>query len=482
MKKERGLMKSLTSKLGILGILVFVLIGLNVSTPRSSTGATYYVDGISGSDRGTGTENDPWKTINQALRHARHSDTIYIRYAVYNESINLAPIPLRGLSLIGIPKDGKRPVIHSASPKKNAIFLVNFTGVIKGLDITGATDAIGINCIANGGTNLAEISDCYIYGNSMGVHATTAGPKEANCSPMIHHNYIFANTTRGIGNMGQSTATIAYNVIYDNGSGKMGDGGIGVTNQAKPKIIGNLIFNNNDAGISMNGQSVPEIVNNTIYGHNGNTPISAGIRCGQDDSVTKVRIENNIIVSNARGIIAKRGRHMTGNDFNDIWNNTFNDYIGFQPGESDISADPLFADVENLDFHLLENSPCIDSANTTISPALDLDGIHRPQGQGSDMGAYEYHEMDAQELPAPHVELSVAGQSVTVTWNQVPEANHYKLFYAPTDIGYIAGMDLGQNTTYTTQLWPNAAFYVAVKACKDDLCSDYSNIARVVIK
>ncbi|NPA95763.1 MAG: right-handed parallel beta-helix repeat-containing protein, partial [Thermodesulfobacteria bacterium] len=295
-------MKRLTSNIIKLSLIVFFLLGLGFAGAKSSMAATYFVDGIAGDDGGAGTVDSPWKTINQALKHARESDVIYIRYAVYNETINLAPIPLRGISLIGIPQEGNRPVIHSSSPNKDTIFLVNFTGVIKGLDITGATDAIGINCVANDGVNVAEISDCYIYGNSMGIHATTVGTNPSECSPMIHHNYIFSNSARGIGNMGHATPTIAYNVIYENGSGGMGEGGIGVTNEAKPKIIGNLIFNNNDAGISMNSLASPEIVNNTIYGNNGNTPISAGIRCGQDDAITSVKIENNIIVNNARGI------------------------------------------------------------------------------------------------------------------------------------------------------------------------------------
>ncbi len=55
-------------------------------------------------------------------------------------------------------------------------------------------------------------------------------------------------------------------------------------------------------------------------------------------------------------------------------------------GEGNISIDPLFAD--SL-YHLSANSPCVDSGKDT-AVATDLDGVLRPQGNGFDMGAYEY--------------------------------------------------------------------------------------------
>jgi hypothetical protein len=76
---------------------------------------------------------------------------------------------------------------------------------------------------------------------------------------------------------------------------------------------------------------------------------------------------------------------------------------GGYPGEGNISDDPLFVDATNGDFHLLPDSPCIDSASTT-GPIDDLDGNPRPvdvpgigrDGDGAfDMGCYEF------QLPGP---------------------------------------------------------------------------------
>ncbi|BCS94854.1 hypothetical protein DSLASN_04860 [Desulfoluna limicola] len=55
-------------------------------------------------------------------------------------------------------------------------------------------------------------------------------------------------------------------------------------------------------------------------------------------------------------------------------------------GEGNINMYPSFTD--GL-YHLNANSPCVDSGKDT-AVATDLDGVLRPQGNGFDMGAYEY--------------------------------------------------------------------------------------------
>ena len=73
------------------------------------------------------------------------------------------------------------------------------------------------------------------------------------------------------------------------------------------------------------------------------------------------------------------------------------------PGNGNINADPKFVDEENGDFHLLENSPCIDAGdNSALAlPVTDIDGGDRKiddpavddTGNGNppivDIGAFE---------------------------------------------------------------------------------------------
>ena len=75
-------------------------------------------------------------------------------------------------------------------------------------------------------------------------------------------------------------------------------------------------------------------------------------------------------------------------------------------GEGNIDEDPMFVDFDNGDFHLLEGSPCIDTALNDALPSdefdldddgdtdelipYDLDGNDRIVNKIVDMGAYEF--------------------------------------------------------------------------------------------
>jgi hypothetical protein len=69
----------------------------------------------------------------------------------------------------------------------------------------------------------------------------------------------------------------------------------------------------------------------------------------------------------------------------------FNSFLEWLDGNIDV--DPLFADANNGNYHLLEDSPCIDAGdpNYPYDPnETDLDGKPRIIGGRIDMGAYEY--------------------------------------------------------------------------------------------
>ena len=78
-------------------------------------------------------------------------------------------------------------------------------------------------------------------------------------------------------------------------------------------------------------------------------------------------------------------RCFSGDDINDgTW------YAASGSGEHSLYADPLFVNAANRDYHLTAYSPAIDAGISEGAPAVDRDGISRPQGEGYDIGAYEY--------------------------------------------------------------------------------------------
>lgn len=63
---------------------------------------------------------------------------------------------------------------------------------------------------------------------------------------------------------------------------------------------------------------------------------------------------------------------------------------GGRTGNGNINQDPAFASLGDGDFHLMDDSPCIDTATEEGASLEDFEGTVRPQGIGYDMGAFEF--------------------------------------------------------------------------------------------
>ncbi|PID69922.1 MAG: hypothetical protein CR985_03340 [Flavobacteriales bacterium] len=73
-------------------------------------------------------------------------------------------------------------------------------------------------------------------------------------------------------------------------------------------------------------------------------------------------------------------------EYCNFWNNNFS----APNGNSITEFNPEFIDAANYNYHLKSSSPCIDIGTTSDAPSDDFDGIARPQGDGIDIGAYEF--------------------------------------------------------------------------------------------
>jgi len=250
----------------------------------------------------------------------------------------------------------------------------------------------------------------------------------------------------GIISMLSNDIIISKNIVknsnYDKGAIRVswafygGDVNISITN--------NLVYNNRDHGIfiDVDNQDTDRWANLSLI-LTSNTIVDSkksGIFFGIDKDTSLAdatlrshlridsTIRNNIVVNNgeaginsAQNIIVDEDgvKTVTGQDieYNDVWNNSGGNYVDCDPGDNDISTDPLFADPDNSDFHLKsqagrwngtawvkddETSPCIDAGD----PNSTYSNENYPHGQRINMGAYG-NTSEASKSPYHKIYLSV---------------------------------------------------------------------------
>jgi uncharacterized repeat protein (TIGR01451 family) len=223
-------------------------------------------------------------------------------------------------------------------------------------------------------------------------------------------------------------STIEYFVItHGNLSQEWAGGGISI-DVANPTIQNNIFITNNagyGGGLSTGwGYGGNPVVRNNIFIDNY-ADYGGGISTKNLNAST---IVNNIIIENT-AIVAGGGIHGWGPgrfDYNNVWHNTTN-YDGVITGTHDISADPMWVDPANGDYHLAADSPCIDTGDLYGYPPTDFEGDPRPQGAAPDIGIDEYTSalasrpyalplMGGYSSPLPVVVLVISSASVVFYW------------------------------------------------------------------
>ncbi|TES92885.1 MAG: T9SS type A sorting domain-containing protein [Candidatus Cloacimonadota bacterium] len=188
--------------------------------------------------------------------------------------------------------------------------------------------------------------------------------------------------------------------------------GIATWNGATPFLHNNVVIDNTYTGVSIS--SKPTVINNTIANNNNGIYDSGGYQ---------PVVMNNIVTGNSnKGMGCVNSSVPTDFSYNDVWGNGQN-YYNCSPGPGDISANPLFVDEPNGDYHLQPGSPCIDSGNP--DPAYN-----DPDGSRNDMGAYGGPGA-ASNLP-----------QVTLT---IPSQNELNILYN-TDVSAVFNMDMNPST------------------------------------
>jgi parallel beta-helix repeat protein len=218
-------------------------------------------------------------------------------------------------------------------------------------------------------------------------------------APLIVGSEITRNKIYGIQCSISASPTIAANVVSHN----IWDG-IYVFSNSHPRIINNMIYRNRGNAIYIESYSAPEIINNTlafnfnngVFLRDHSAPIIRnnllyyhrlfGIREYGTDS-DPADFSNNCLILSLSGQYLDEGINIywTGDDINTYVNNN-----GGTVANNMHADDPRFVNADNDDFHIRQDSPCIDKGTANGAPATDFDGDTRPQGAGYDIGADEY--------------------------------------------------------------------------------------------
>ena len=226
-------------------------------------------------------------------------------------------------------------------------------------------------------------------------------------SPIIRDCVINGNKAKGHGGGiycdGNSSPTIINCIISSNEAMEGTGGGIycNVSSSFSPTIT-NCIMSDNSAnsqggGIFL-GNGEPVVTNCTFAGNSAGS-YGGGIT---DTLFGTSKIKNCILYGNSAGnggaeiALVKSGPFdlpYLEISYSDVEGGEAAVYIDGDAilvwDVSNITANPLF--VSGSDYHLKSSSPCIDVGTSVGAPSFDIEGMSRPQGNGYDMGAYEFN-------------------------------------------------------------------------------------------
>jgi parallel beta-helix repeat protein len=359
----------------------------------------YYSFTIYGKLISAGTENDTILFTSRQLSW-NPGDWNNIKFESNSDSNSVISYSKIEYAHIGIYCSSSSPTISNNTISNN-----NDIGIY----CDESSPTISNNTISN---NFRGI-ECY-YSSSPTISNNTISNNNSHgiycdeSSPTISNNTISNNNSRGIECYYSSSPTISNNTISNSTYG------IYCRYSSSPSISNNTISNNNQIGISCR-ESSPSISNNTISNNN-----QIGISCHESSPT----ISNNTISNNNRGIYCSSSSPtILSNilydnnygisecppplslEYNLFWLNDYSCSSSIIPsafgeivtvnanGDScdtyyNLFMDPLFVNPDSLDYHLTENSPCIDAGNPDST-------YYDPDGTIADMGAFYYDQGSA---------------------------------------------------------------------------------------
>ncbi len=393
---------------------------LTIREPQDAVSRTWHVATIGSDITGDGSEAKPFATIQHGIDVSSHGDTVLVHPGVYKENINFKGKNITVGSLfvttgdedyiLQTVIDGKRNdhVVTFASGEAATAKLSGFTitkGYAHGAVWPGFSGG-GISCsnyssptlthlrvsgneaVQEGGGLYFDhcsstIQDVTVANNLAG--GSGGGIRYSYGSVSLENVIITHNTARGDGagiQFYHAEGTVKNALIADNSGGAKG-GGL-MFDGCSPTFINVTIVGNWTAGyggaLNVSYMSQPKLVNSIVW---GNSPEQ--IYFDTDWSDEAVTIEYSDVQGGAAGIVT-------------------NGHGPVYWGSGNMDTSPRLVSVGLGNYHLADDSPCINAGKTSGAPTTDIEGNPRPSPVGSnpDMGAYENH---SPVVPVPQLEV-----------------------------------------------------------------------------
>ena len=375
----------------------------NTSNPSPTPSGSAFFVSTSGNDVNPGTQSSPFRTIKRGLGVLQPGNTLFIRGGTYQEFLHSwngtrfpsgnswsSPITIAAFNGETVNLVGSIDLAQSSPAIQYLIFdgiRINANGEETGISLTGNTHHIRFQ---NG-----EVKNAGRWGIATNFHNTTsfADTFYEFINLDVHHNgrtknvdhgfyiktsrnlidgcHIHDNVAWGIHNFAGDNSepkannnTYRNNLIHHNGINYSQGGGITMGSGDNNIAYNNVVWKNY-TGINVHSYRNPVnsgVFHNTIY---GNTGYGILIEPGSQgaDVINNISYGNYVNMDN-RGSGTSISNNLTSN--------------------------PSFKNASAGDFHLQSGSAAIDTGTTLSAVPTDREGRRRPQGNRSDIGAYEW--------------------------------------------------------------------------------------------
>jgi parallel beta-helix repeat protein len=432
--------KASALRLGITAsALGLMLIGVGRGDERVIRPTTTFYVSPEGGDDSPGTRQQPFRTLQQAVKVAAPGDTVLARPGEYAGFVLGWDVPLAG--------SADAPITFTAQP--GAVIVSRNNKTADGIDLEPGCDYVVIqgftvkntaNTIRRAGIRVGGSAHVSVIGNVV-QDAGTWGIFTSHCNdvlienntasgsqkehgiyvsnsvdhPVVRGNTVFGNRMCGIhlnGDASQSgngmiiNALIENNIVHDNGAG--GGSAINCDGLRNSIIRCNLLYGNHASGISLYRQDASAgstgnfVVNNTIV-MASNARFAVNINSHSFGNV----IWNNVLLDSNRWAgsikVTPESRDGLVSDYNIVEDHLSPDgdeNCSLEEWQSETGLDmhsrcaaveQLFVNAQGNDFHLSPTSPAVHAGVTEVmgheSPLADLEG--NPFATHWDIGAYQ---------------------------------------------------------------------------------------------